>query len=170
MKDADGMQIGWRVACGAYPSSMTTNLVTFRVNANGSARIALSGQEMGQGIRTSIAQAVLKNIDLDPDRLEIVIGDTSAAPRRMTAGSWGSACAIPAAEAAARRMQERLNELLEGRNVQGNAHPESSRRSSAPTWRSSCRIWLPDRKAMQSISCGRPDSSSRGRLIPTSRR
>ncbi|MGK6315758.1 xanthine dehydrogenase family protein molybdopterin-binding subunit [Neorhizobium sp. DT-125] len=122
MTGPDGTQIGWGVACGAYPSSMTPNIVTFRVNANGSARLALSGHEMGQGIRTSIAQAVLKHVDIDPDRLEIAIGDTSAAPQHITAGSWGTAGAIPATEAAARRMQERLTELLDGRAIEGNAH------------------------------------------------
>jgi xanthine dehydrogenase YagR molybdenum-binding subunit len=122
MTAAGGTQIGWGVACGAYPSSMTPNIVTFRVNANGSARIALSGHEMGQGMRTAIVQAVLKHIDIDPDRLEIAIGDTSAAPQHMTAGSWGTASVIPASEVAARRMQERLTELLDGRVIEGNAH------------------------------------------------
>jgi xanthine dehydrogenase YagR molybdenum-binding subunit len=122
MTAADGTQIGWGVACGAYPSSMTPNIVTFRVNANGSARIALSGHEMGQGMRTAIVQAVMKHIDIDPDRLEIVIGDTSAAPQHMTAGSWGTASVVPASEVAARRMQQRLTELLDGRVIEGNAH------------------------------------------------
>lgn len=122
MTAEDGTQIGWGVASGNYPSSMPPSVVTFRVNANGSARIALSGHEMGQGIRTSIAQAVLKHVDIDPARLEIAIGDTTVAPQHMTAGSWGSAGAIPAAEAAARRMQERLAELLGGRDVAGDAH------------------------------------------------
>ncbi|MFP5077988.1 xanthine dehydrogenase family protein molybdopterin-binding subunit [Rhizobium sp. YIM 134829] len=122
MVAADGTQIGWGVACGAYPSSMTPNIVTFRVNANGSARIALSGHEMGQGMRTAIVQALLKHIDIDPDRLEIAIGDTSAAPQHMTAGSWGTASVVPASEVAGRRMQQRLTELLAGRAIEGNAH------------------------------------------------
>lgn len=122
MTAPDGTQIGWGVACGAYPSSMTPNIVTFRVNADGTARIALSGHEMGQGMRTAIVQAVLKHVDIDPDRFEILIGDTSAAPQHMTAGSWGTASAIPAAEAAARRLKERLTELLDRRVIEGNDH------------------------------------------------
>ncbi|MGK6315759.1 xanthine dehydrogenase family protein molybdopterin-binding subunit [Neorhizobium sp. DT-125] len=122
MTAADGTQIGWGVAAGAYPSMMVPSIATLRVNADGSARIALSGHEMGQGIRTAIAQAVLKHIDIDPDRLEIAIGDTAAAPQHITVGSWGTAGAVPAAEAAAKRMQARLAELLDGRVVEGNAH------------------------------------------------
>jgi xanthine dehydrogenase YagR molybdenum-binding subunit len=122
MTAADGTQIGWGVAAGAYPSMMVPSIATFRVSADGSARIALSGHEMGQGIRTAIAQAVLKHVDIDPERLEIAIGDTSRAPQHITVGSWGTAGAVPAAEAAARRMQARLIELLDGREVAGNAH------------------------------------------------
>jgi xanthine dehydrogenase YagR molybdenum-binding subunit len=122
MVGEDGTLIGWGMACGAYPSSMTASVVTFRVNADGTARIALSGHEMGQGMSTSIAQAVLRHIDVDPHRLEIVIGDTSAAPQHMTAGSWGSAGAIPAAEKAALQMRKRLDELLDGRSIAGDAH------------------------------------------------
>ena len=77
---------------------------------------------MGQGMRTAIVQALLKHIDIDADRLEIAIGDTSAAPQHMTAGSWGTASTIPASEVAARRMQERLDALLDGRVIEGNAH------------------------------------------------
>jgi xanthine dehydrogenase YagR molybdenum-binding subunit len=122
MMEPDGTQIGWGVACGAYPSSMTPNIVKFRVNANGTARIALSGHEMGQGMRTAIVQALIKHIDIDPHRLEIAMGDTSAAAQHMTAGSWGTSSAVPATEAVARRMQERLTELLDGRAIEGNAH------------------------------------------------
>lgn len=122
LADGDGVRIGWGMACGAYPSSMTAAVARFRLSADGRARIALSGHEMGQGMRTAVMQAVLRHIDVDPDRLEIVLGDTSAAPQHMTAGSWGSAGAIPAAEAAARQIRGRLEALLDGRTASGDAH------------------------------------------------
>ncbi len=122
MTAADGTQVGWGVAAGAYPSMMVPSIATLRVSADGGARIALSGHEMGQGIRTTIVQAVLKHVDIDAERLEIAIGDTSRAPQHITVGSWGTAGAVPAAEAAARQMQARLIELLDGREIAGNAH------------------------------------------------
>ncbi|WP_185984342.1 xanthine dehydrogenase family protein molybdopterin-binding subunit [Aureimonas mangrovi] len=122
MTAGDGTLIGWGVAAGAYPAMMVPSITTFRVRADGSARIALSGHEMGQGIRSAIAQAVLQHIDVDPARLEIVIGDTASAPQHITVGSWGTAGAVPAAEAAARQMRARIDELLDGRAVPGNAH------------------------------------------------
>ncbi|MBU1314393.1 MAG: xanthine dehydrogenase family protein molybdopterin-binding subunit [Alphaproteobacteria bacterium] len=122
MTAEDGTLIGWGVAAGAYPAMMVPSIATLRVRADGTSRIALSGHEMGQGIRTAIAQAVLKHIDIDPERLEIAIGDTGAAPQHITVGSWGTAGAIPAAESAAQRLQERLTELFEGAEIAGNAH------------------------------------------------
>jgi xanthine dehydrogenase YagR molybdenum-binding subunit len=122
MSTDDGTMIGWGVAAGAYPAMMVPSIATLRVRADGTSRIALSGHEMGQGIRTAIAQAILKHIDIDPNRLEIAIGDTRAAPQHITVGSWGTAGAVPAAEAAAIRLRERLSELLDGRIVEGNEH------------------------------------------------
>lgn len=122
MTAADGTQIGWGVAAGAYPSMMVPSIATLRIRANGSARIVLSGHEMGQGIRTAIAQAVLRHIDIDVDQLEIIIGDTSRAAQHITVGSWGTAGAVPAAESAARQLRARLDALLDGRRIAGNAH------------------------------------------------
>jgi xanthine dehydrogenase YagR molybdenum-binding subunit len=79
---------------------------------------------MGQGIRTAIAQAVLRHIDIDIDRLEIIIGDTSRAAQHITVGSWGTAGAVPAAESAARQLRARLDALLDGRRIAGNAHAQ----------------------------------------------
>jgi xanthine dehydrogenase YagR molybdenum-binding subunit len=101
---------------------MVPAVATLRIGANGRTRYAASGHEMGQGIRTAIAAALLDGLEIDPDRLEIVIGDTEAAPQHMTAGSWGSAGAVPAAIKAAARMRQAMDELLDGRRVSGNLH------------------------------------------------
>ena len=122
MKAADGTQIGWGVACGAYPSMMVPAIATLRIGADGSTRYAASGHEMGQGIRSAIAMVLLEGLQIDPDKLEIVIGDTTAAPQHMTAGSWGSAGAVPVASKAAARMRDAVTELLAGREIAGNLH------------------------------------------------
>jgi len=120
--EPDGTQIGWGVACGAYPSSMVPAIATLRIGADGSTRYAVSGHEMGQGIRTAIANVLLEGLEIDPARLEIAIGDTTAAPQHMTAGSWGTAGAIPATIKAVARMRTAVTELLTGRKVHGNLH------------------------------------------------
>ncbi|CAA9498228.1 MAG: Isoquinoline 1-oxidoreductase beta subunit, partial [uncultured Sphingomonadaceae bacterium] len=118
----DGTQVGWGVGCGSYPSMASPNMSTLRVSANGTTRFALSGQEMGQGIRNVIAGVLLGELDVDPNKLEIVIGDTAAAPQHQTAGSWGTASVVSVTEGAARKLKASVEELLAGRRVLGNLH------------------------------------------------
>lgn len=118
----DGTQVGWGVGCGAYPVMTSANIATLRVGANGTTRFAVSAHEMGQGIRTVIAAVLLRELDIDPSKLEIVIGDTSVVPQHQTAGSWGTASAAPVAERAARQIKASIAELLAGRAVAGTLH------------------------------------------------
>lgn len=119
---ADGTQVGWGMAVGAYPSMMVPAVATLRVGADGRTRFTGSGHEMGQGIRTSIANVLIQGLGIEPEGLEIVLGDTGAAPQHITAGSWGSAGAVPVAAKAVARMQSALQQLLSGRTVDGNIH------------------------------------------------
>jgi xanthine dehydrogenase YagR molybdenum-binding subunit len=122
MTSSDGTQLGWGVACGAYPSMMTPAIATLRIGADGSTRYAVSAHEMGQGIRTAIAAVLLEGLDIDANKLEIAIGDTTAAPQHNTAGSWGTAGCIPATAKAVERMRSAVSELLDGREIAGNLH------------------------------------------------
>jgi xanthine dehydrogenase YagR molybdenum-binding subunit len=122
MRLADGTQVGFGVACGAYPASTHPNVATLRIGADGTTRFTASGHEMGQGIRSTIEQVLLQALTIDAARLEIVIGDTAAGPQHTTAGSWGTASVVPVAEAAATRVKAAMVELLAGRTPAGNLH------------------------------------------------
>jgi len=122
MRAEDGALIGWGVAAGAYKAAASPALARLRVSANGTTRIAVSGHEMGQGIRTAILNALLERLAVDPARVEILIGDTDAAPQHLTAGSWGTASTIPAVRAAAELLRQRYDELRGGRVLAGNLH------------------------------------------------
>lgn len=124
MTAPDGTQIGWGVAAGCYPSMMTPAIATLQINANGSTRFATSGHEMGQGIRTAIAAVLMDGLNIDADKLEIAIGDTTVAPQHLTAGSWGTAGAIPVTAKAVERMRAAVAELLDGKTVAGNLHQQ----------------------------------------------
>lgn len=118
----DGTQVGWGLGCGAYPVKMQPNIARLRIGADGSTRLAMGAQEMGQGIRTIIAQVILRELDIDSARLEIVIGDTSQTPQPQIAGSWGTASCAPVAEKIARQAKAQMTELLAGRTPPGNLH------------------------------------------------
>jgi len=85
-----------------------------RVTVEGGVFISIGGHEMGQGLRTALAAAVSRKLDVPAANVVAVIGDTRGAPQHMTAGSWGTASAIPAANAAADAMLNALAKLIAG--------------------------------------------------------
>jgi xanthine dehydrogenase YagR molybdenum-binding subunit len=122
MRLADGTQVGWGVAGGAYPVNTTAAIATLRIGADGSTRFAVTGHEFGQGIRTVIAQLLQAELGIDTGRLDIVIGDTRAAPQHTTAGSWGTNSVVPAIAKACEQMKAAVAELLAGRPADGSLH------------------------------------------------
>lgn len=114
MRDADGTLIGWGVAAGAYKAATAPAMARLRLADDGSAKISIGGHEMGQGIRTAVAAVVARKLALMPERIAVDIGDTGTAPQHLTAGSWGTATAVPTADEAADAMLRALAELAPG--------------------------------------------------------
>jgi xanthine dehydrogenase YagR molybdenum-binding subunit len=114
MHGEDGTEIGWGVAIGAYPGMIVPAIAHLKVTDDGDVVISVGGHEMGQGIRTALANAVSRKLGVPIEKVRAVIGDTRAAPQHLTAGSWGTASAIPAAGDAADAMLKALAELSPG--------------------------------------------------------
>jgi xanthine dehydrogenase YagR molybdenum-binding subunit len=117
MRGTDGTEIGWGVAIGAYPCVITPAIARLKVTDTGDVLISIGGHEMGQGIRTALANAVGRKLGVPAEKVTAVIGDTRAAPQHLTAGSWGTASAIPAAEDAADAILKALAELTSSNTV-----------------------------------------------------
>jgi xanthine dehydrogenase YagR molybdenum-binding subunit len=111
MRGDDGSSIGWGVAVGAYPGLTVPAIARLKVTDDGGVFISVGGHEMGQGIRTALAAAVARKLGVPAERVVAMIGDTRVAPQHLTAGSWGTASAIPAADDAADAMLKALSEL-----------------------------------------------------------
>ena len=114
MKAADGAAIGWGVACGAYKAATSPTMARIAATGDGRILFTVAGHEMGQGMRTAIANVLVRRLRVAPDMLVIRIGDTRGAPQHLTAGSWGTASVVPAAEHAAQALMETLAELAPG--------------------------------------------------------
>src|SRR5690606_30940091 len=112
MRSRDGQLIGLGLGAGAYKASMAPAVVRLRLGADGTARMAITGHEMGQGMRSAVAAEITNLLGVDPDRIEILMGETAAIQQHLTAGSWGCASAAPAARAAALQLREKLIELV----------------------------------------------------------
>jgi xanthine dehydrogenase YagR molybdenum-binding subunit len=82
----DGRQlIGWGVAAGTYPVRRTAGEALVRILADGSAEVASSGIDMGQGTYTILAQTAADAIGLRAELVAVKLGD-SALPRAPVAG------------------------------------------------------------------------------------
>jgi xanthine dehydrogenase YagR molybdenum-binding subunit len=66
---------------------------------------------MGQGIRTMLAAVVGRKLGISAEMVTVEIGDSRVAPQHLTAGSWGTASAAPAASAATDATLKALSEL-----------------------------------------------------------
>ncbi|CAH1659657.1 xanthine dehydrogenase family protein molybdopterin-binding subunit [Chelatococcus asaccharovorans] len=124
MRSADGSFVGWGVALGAYPGMMVSNVVRLTANSDGGVEIAMGAHEMGQGMRSVIAAVAGRKLRISPGAVTVVIGDTRAALQQPTAGSWGSASAALAIEAAADAMWKALAKLTPDGVVEGRSPPE----------------------------------------------
>ena len=111
MTAGDGTEIGWGVACGAYKAATAAAMGRIRATAAGDIHFSVAGHEMGQGLRTALVNVLSRPLDVAPGRIRLQIGDTRGAPQHLTAGSWGTATAIPAAEEAARQLLAALRRL-----------------------------------------------------------
>jgi xanthine dehydrogenase YagR molybdenum-binding subunit len=117
MKAADGTLIGWGMAVGAYKASTAPAIARLRVAADGSIVLSTGGHEMGQGIRTAVANTIAEIMGVTASRITVVMGDTRGAPQHLTAGSWGTATALPAARLAADEMMQKLAALNTSRRT-----------------------------------------------------
>jgi xanthine dehydrogenase YagR molybdenum-binding subunit len=62
MRAEDGTQIGWGVAIGAYPGIIVPAIAHVKVKDDGGVTLSVGGHEMGQGIRTALANAVSRKL------------------------------------------------------------------------------------------------------------
>lgn len=110
----NGDLIGWGVGVGCYKAATAAAVVRLEVVAAGGVMLTVGVHEMGQGIRTALTRIVAEKLGVPMEDIVVVIGDTRGAPQHLTAGSWGTATAVPAAASAADRMMEALSALAAG--------------------------------------------------------
>ncbi|WP_043358831.1 xanthine dehydrogenase family protein molybdopterin-binding subunit [Belnapia sp. F-4-1] len=111
MRAGDGSLIGWGVAIGAYKAATAAAIAKLRLSADGAVTFSVGGHEMGQGIRTAISAVLVRRLGVEPGRITLEIGSTGTTPQHLTAGSWGTATTIPAAEEACDTLLRALEAL-----------------------------------------------------------
>ncbi|WP_232666592.1 xanthine dehydrogenase family protein molybdopterin-binding subunit [Pseudonocardia sp. TRM90224] len=114
MRAADGTRIGWGVALGAYKGAAVPAVARITASSDGGLRVEVGGHEMGQGIRTAVARTVALDLGVPAADISVVVGDTRSVPQHLTAGSWGTAGALPAVGAALGELRKALGLAADG--------------------------------------------------------
>ncbi|HEY2697457.1 MAG TPA: xanthine dehydrogenase family protein molybdopterin-binding subunit [Pseudonocardiaceae bacterium] len=105
----DGSILGWGVAAGCYPGNIVPSIAHMSATDDGTITVAVGGHEMGQGIRSAVALLVARDLGVPVHKVIVQVGDTRAAPQHLTAGSWGTASALPAVQAAVDELRKALD-------------------------------------------------------------
>ncbi|WBB58305.1 xanthine dehydrogenase family protein molybdopterin-binding subunit [Streptomyces sp. WMMC500] len=108
MTAEDGSNIGWGVAAGCYPGDMVPVVAHLSAASDGTIVVGVGGHEMGQGIRSAVALLVARDLGVPVNTVIVQAGDTRVAPQHLTAGSWGTASALPAVLAALGELRRAL--------------------------------------------------------------
>lgn len=117
IKAEDGTLVGWGMAAGAYKAGIAAAIARLRVSDDGRIVVSVGGHEMGQGIRTAVANTVAEVMNVPPEKVSVFLGDTQGTPQHLTAGSWGTATAVPAARLAAEEIMKQLAALNTSRRA-----------------------------------------------------
>jgi carbon-monoxide dehydrogenase large subunit len=95
--------------------AFTDDLVRVSLDATGMFTVAGGHFSHGQGLETTLAQLAAEKLDVPPERVRVVQGDTDRVP--SGSGTWGSRSAVvfgAAVELATADMRQRLIELAAG--------------------------------------------------------
>jgi CO/xanthine dehydrogenase Mo-binding subunit len=87
-----------------------------KMNQDGTANVLSSAVEMGQGVRTAMAQVVAETLGIGYEDVAVLLGDTAATPEGWgCVASGGTSSAIPAAWHAAKDARKKLFQIASER-------------------------------------------------------
>jgi xanthine dehydrogenase YagR molybdenum-binding subunit len=87
--------LGWGVAVASWGAGRGVSEATFSFLSDGSARASSATQDPGTGTYTVIAQIVSDKTGISPEKVAVVLGDSSLVPGPMSGGSTATATVIP---------------------------------------------------------------------------
>ncbi|MBV9874833.1 MAG: xanthine dehydrogenase family protein molybdopterin-binding subunit [Verrucomicrobia bacterium] len=98
----DGLILGWGMAAATWIANRLDCEATIDLKADGSVRVACGTQDIGTGTYTMLAQIVGESLGIDPDKIEVVLGDTALPTGPLSGGSMVTASLVPAVLEAAK--------------------------------------------------------------------
>jgi xanthine dehydrogenase YagR molybdenum-binding subunit len=104
----DGLTLGWGVAAATWIANRLDCEATIDLKADGSVRVACGTQDIGTGTYTMLAQIVGEALGIDPDKIEVVLGDTALPAGPLSGGSMVTGSLVPAILEAAKNAIQRV--------------------------------------------------------------
>lgn len=100
--------IGWGMATETYPANTKPAQALVRIKPDGRALVAAGTHEIGGGTYTILAQVAAEALEMPPDEIDVVIGDTELPEAPISAGSMTTASVTPAVYQAALQVRTRM--------------------------------------------------------------
>ncbi|HTD13651.1 MAG TPA: xanthine dehydrogenase family protein molybdopterin-binding subunit, partial [Chthoniobacterales bacterium] len=104
----DGLTLGWGVAAATWIANRLDCEATIDLKADGSVRVACGTQDIGTGTYTMLAQIVGEALGIDPDKIEVVLGDSALPTGPLSGGSMVTGSLVPAIMEAAKNAIQKL--------------------------------------------------------------
>ena len=103
----DGLILGWGMAAATWIANRLDCKATIDLKADGSVRVACGTQDIGTGTYTMLAQIVGEALGIDPDKIEVVLGDSALPTGPLSGGSMVTASLVPAVLEAAKKASQK---------------------------------------------------------------
>jgi xanthine dehydrogenase YagR molybdenum-binding subunit len=111
MRDDDGLLVGWGMGTATFPAMSFPGEARALLRADGSARVEIGAQDMGQGAWTSLAQIAADGLGVGYDKLDLEIGSSVLPSAGIAGGSAGTATAGSAIHHATADVIRKLSDL-----------------------------------------------------------
>jgi xanthine dehydrogenase YagR molybdenum-binding subunit len=103
-----GLILGWGVAGATWIANRLDCEAAIDLKADGSVRVACGTQDIGTGTYTMLAQITGEALGVDPDKIEVVLGDSALPTGPLSGGSMATASLVPAVLEAAKKATQKL--------------------------------------------------------------
>lgn len=124
--------IGQGVACAYYPCYRLPTAARVRINADGTAVVQTSAQEMGMGTATTQTQIAAEILGLPMEKVRFEYGDTNLPIANQAGGSSQTISVALAVEQAFRQIQKELLALAKNGGKNGGKKEDGSKETPSP--------------------------------------
>ncbi|MFE2386109.1 xanthine dehydrogenase family protein molybdopterin-binding subunit [Streptomyces misionensis] len=100
--------LGTGTAAASFPAGVAPSTATVTAHPDGRFTVRIAAADIGTGARTALTLVAADALHVDPERVQVRIGDSDFGPAMIAGGSMGTRSWSWAVQTAAREVRERL--------------------------------------------------------------